>query len=545
MSALLGFTQPPPALSYPAWVVLLAFCLLGLTISPAGSQTPAAPFTLISAEQQEPLPTVVLDGHRMVALNDLAIPFGLALGDDRQSNRLTVLKGDTVMVLTADDGIVSVAGRLVSLPSPPVERDGVWFVPIDFIGQALALVPGQRVELRRRSELVVVGDILVPQVVARYRRDGSQSQLRLMVTPSSEHLIEQIGNRLVLTFEADGLDLVVPDFVPDDRLNELRRDEGRPRLTLELGEAFGTYTSAITPALGGSIELIIDLHSPEAAAATSIASAPIPAPPSADAVVDLDLPALSDLPAPPTIRSIAIDPGHGGEDTGTRGPKGTLEKEITLSVARRLRNAIERQLGLRVVLTRTGDTTVALDERAAVANNSRADLFISLHANASVRETATGAEVFHLSLAEYDEQAREALGLLRQPIPVVGGGVRMLDIVPWDMAQLRFVDHSARWAQIVSQELSRRVPMSRRGLQQAPFRVLVGANMPAALIEMGFISNPNQEAQLASSAFQSAIVDGLLRGIIRYRDEVESGIPPPTLNLQSPTDDDQPRSTIQ
>ena len=83
MSALLGFTQPPPALSYPAWVVLLTFCLLGLTISPAGSQTPAAPFTLISAEQQEPLPTVVLDGHRMVALNDLAIPFGLALGDDR------------------------------------------------------------------------------------------------------------------------------------------------------------------------------------------------------------------------------------------------------------------------------------------------------------------------------------------------------------------------------------------------------------------------------------------------------------------------------
>ena len=86
-------------------------------------------------------------------------------------------------------------------------------------------------------------------------------------------------------------------------------------------------------------------------------------------------------------------PGHGGDDAGTRGPDGSLEKDVTLDIARRLRNLIESQLGLRVVLTRTSDTTVPLDERAAIANNNRADLFISLHTNASVRETATGAEV--------------------------------------------------------------------------------------------------------------------------------------------------------
>ena len=101
-----------------------------------------------------------------------------------------------------------------------------------------------------------------------------------------------------------------------------------------------------------------------------------------------------------------------------------------------------------------------------------------------------------------------------------------LDIVPWELAQLRHVDQSARWAATVADELSLRLPMSPRGLQEAPFRVLVGANMPAVLVEMGFLSNPDQEAQLTSTTFQTAIVNGLLRSIIRYRDEVARGVPP-------------------
>jgi len=246
---------------------------------------------------------------------------------------------------------------------------------------------------------------------------------------------------------------------------------------------------------------------------------------------------LSDLAPPRTIRAIAIDPGHGGDETGTRGPGGTLEKDVTLAVAERLRDRIERQLGLRVVLTRTADTTVALDERAAIANNDRADLFISLHANASLRDTAAGAEVYFLSIAEYDEEARAASGFSGQPIPIVGGGSRVLDIVPWDLAQLRYVNESARLAGIVTDEVGLRVPMSPRGLQQAPFRVLVGANMPAVLVEMAFISNPDQEALLASPVFQDAIVNGLLRSIIRYRDELERGVPPPELATDEAADE--------
>ena len=511
----------------------LAVSLVLLTAGPAGSQTPDEPLTLISSEGRGSLPTVVFDGRRMIDLRELAAPFGVTIAEVRQPGRLTVLAGEQVIVLTANQGLVSVTGRLVSLAFPPVERSGVWYVPIDFIGRVLALVHDHTVELRRRSDLVIFGDIRVPQVVARYRRTGPQSRLRLMITPATDHVIEQATGRLVITFEADALDLVLPDIAPDNMVTGLRGVETGPALTVDLGDTFGTYTSRSEPAIGGGVELVIDLQP----TLTRVVPSPAPtAPTRVDAAPDSDLPTLSELAPPRTIRAIAIDPGHGGDDTGTRGPDGTLEKDVTLAVARRLRNRIESQLGLRVVLTRNADTTVALDERAAIANNNRADLFISLHTNASVRESVTGAEVFYLSLAEYDEEAHEASRYTGQPVPVVGGGSRTIDIVPWELAQLAYVDQSARWAWTVADELSLRLPMSPRGLQQAPFRVLVGANMPAVLVEMGFISNPDQEAQLTSTTFQDAIVSGLLRSLIRYRDEVARGVPPSGPTTFAPPD---------
>jgi len=171
-----------------------------------------------------------------------------------------------------------------------------------------------------------------------------------------------------------------------------------------------------------------------------------------------------------------------------------------------------------VLLTREIDQTVGLDERAAVANNNKADLFISLHANASVRASAVGAEVFYLSLDDYGDQAQRVAQGESEEVPVFGGGSRDIEVILWEMAQARHIEQSASFAQLVETSLRARVPMSPRAIQQAPFRVLVGANMPAVLVEMGFISNPEQEKQLGSDAFQSSVVQGLVDGIVRFRD---------------------------
>ena len=500
------------------------FCVLLATAAPGTGQSDPERLTVISRDGRRSLPTVTIEGRTMVALAELMEPFGLRLGGDRQPGRLTLLRGTAVMVLTADDGIVSVAGRLESLSAPPVERRGIWYVPTDFIGRALPLVSDRPVELRSRSGLVILGDVRVPQVVARYRRTGPGSRLRLMVTPTFEPRIERAADRLFVTFEADAVDLVLRDFSADDLLRRVLVDDRRARLEIELGDVFGSYTATTAPALGGSLDVVIDL-TPASAASAAPPAAPDPRPGGGAEEEDAELPTLADLTLPSTVRAIAIDPGHGGADAGTRGPEGTLEKDVTLAVARRLQAAIQRRLGLRVVLTRSGDTTVSLDERAAIANNNRADLFISLHANASMRETASGAEVFYLSPTEYDQEPGDVRTGGGERIPVVGGGTRILDIVRWERAQLRFVDRSARWAQTVAEELRVRLPMSPRGVQQAPLRVLVGANMPAALVEMGVISNPDQEVQLISPAFQNAVVEGLLRSIVQFRELVEQGFP--------------------
>ena len=511
----------------PARVIGWALCLLLAAALPGGGQPAPDSLTIISPDGRRPLPTVDIGGRPMVALTELLEPFGLRLGDDGQRGRLTLLRGTAVMVLTADDGIVSVAGRLESLSSPPMERGGVWYVPIDFIGRALPLISERPVELRAGSGLVIVGDVRVPRVVARYQGAGRGSRLRLTVTPGVAPRVERAAGRLFITFEADAVDLVLRDFAPDDLLRRVRADDRRPRFEAEVGDAFGSFAVSSSPGLGGGLDVTIELR-PAAAARAVPPPEPDPAPAGGTAEggaeADPDLPALADLALPSTVRAVAIDAGHGGADVGTRGPEGTLEKDVTLGVARRLQAAIQRRLGLRVVLTRAGDTEVTLDERAAIANNNRADLFISLHANASMRENAAGAEVYYLSPAEYEVDADEAPAG-GELIPVVGGGTRVLDIVRWERAQLRFVDRSAVWARTLAEELGARLPMSPRSVQQAPLRVLVGANMPAALVEMGFISNPAQEAQLVSPVFQGAVVEALLQSIVRFRDLVEQGFP--------------------
>jgi N-acetylmuramoyl-L-alanine amidase len=191
---------------------------------------------------------------------------------------------------------------------------------------------------------------------------------------------------------------------------------------------------------------------------------------------------------------------------------------VTLGVARRLKGTLEGRLGIRVILTRDGDATVGLDQRAAVANNNKADLFISLHANASVRAAAAGAEVFYLSLEEYGEEASRAASAPRETLPVFGGGSRDIDVVPWQLAQARHIQASAVLARSVEAALRARVAMSPRALQQAPLRVLVGANMPAVLVEMGFMTNPAQEKQLASDEYQNAVAQSLFDAIVQFRD---------------------------
>jgi N-acetylmuramoyl-L-alanine amidase len=178
-------------------------------------------------------------------------------------------------------------------------------------------------------------------------------------------------------------------------------------------------------------------------------------------------------------------------------------------------------LGIRVILTRDDDRAVGPDERAAVANNSKADLFLSLHANAAPSPAVSGAEVYHLRLDREGEDARRAAEAEAVSLPVLGGATRPIEVIRWDLAQARHVELSATLAGLIEEELRKHVTMSPRALQQAPLRVLVGANMPAALIEIGYLTNPDQEKVARGEAYQNLVAQSLYDAIVRFRGQLD------------------------
>ena len=355
---------------------------------------------------------------------------------------------------------------------------------------------GSRVELRKPSRLILVGDIRAPRIVGRMEPLGSVARLTLDVAPATPHTIAQDGTRLIVRFEADTLDAALPrhDVARSHREHQAWRGTGHHSRSTSV-RASPRSGRPTRPAIGapGASSSTWSARRPRRAAA---AGARRSRPPQERRRSSTSRPS-------GTLRVIVIDAGHGGSEEGAKGPGGALEKNVTLAVARRLKAALEARLGVRVILTRDGDATIGLDERAALANNNKADLFVSLHANASLRPATTGAEVFYLSLDEYGDAASAWRTATASRCRCSAAGRAISKLILWDMAQARYIQESAALAQAVEASLRERVPMSPRAIQQAPFRVLVGANMPAVLVEMGFITNAAQEKQLQSDEFQN------------------------------------------
>jgi len=510
-------------------VVSRRFCsaaatlLLALLHSASAAQPPATaapPYTVVSREGRRPLAARTMSGQEMFALDDLARLFNVVVREDAAAGGLTVTAGTATIALTSGQSLASLNGRLISLPAPPVRDGRAWYVPVDFVSRALAPAIGGRVDLRKPSRLIIVGDIRAPRVVGRMESLGSLARLTVDIAPPTPHTVLQEGTKLTVRFEADMLDAALPATTSPDLVANVRPGDGPASIAIDLGPRFASFRTTDTPGDRGAARLVIDVMAQTTEPQAPPTATPTPAP--------AEPPPLIDLAPSGGLRAIVIDAGHGGDEPGAKGPNGALEKQVTLNVARRLKAALEGRLGLRVILTREGDTTVGLDERAAIANNNKADLFVSLHANAAPRTATSGAEVFYLSLDEYGDAAERVAHTDSDPLPVFGGGTRDIELILWDMAQARYIKESAALAQTVEASLRQRVPMSPRAIQRAPFRVLVGANMPAVLVEMGFITNPAQEKQLQSDDFQNNIVQALVESITRFRDTHGGGRAPGT-----------------
>ncbi|HVP92078.1 MAG TPA: N-acetylmuramoyl-L-alanine amidase [Terriglobales bacterium] len=221
------------------------------------------------------------------------------------------------------------------------------------------------------------------------------------------------------------------------------------------------------------------------------------------------------------LRTVVIDPGHGGMELGAKGKLGHLEKDITLSVALKLKALIERNMAFRVVLTRDKDVDVPVESRAAVANNVKADLFISIHTNGSRQKAAEGSETFFLSSGPTPDEETRRLAYLENNGSRIEehadrtseGDVKM---ILWDMAQTAYIRQSSQLADLIQAELNALLGTRNRGIKQAPFKVLTGVACPAVLVEAAFISNPAEEKRLATDEFQASVAEAIYRGLSKY-----------------------------
>lgn len=217
------------------------------------------------------------------------------------------------------------------------------------------------------------------------------------------------------------------------------------------------------------------------------------------------------------LRRIVVDAGHGGRDPGAIGPRGTKEKDVTLALARELAKRLKKEFGCQVVLTRDKDVYLALEERTALANRIGADLFISIHANASQNRSVRGVETYYLNFSKNDKAAAVAARENGTSLKQVGD----LEMILFDLMANSKINESSRLAAEIQSSLVGSLgrhysQIKDHGVRQGPFYVLLGATMPSVLVETAFISNKTEESRLKNSKFQGRAADAIVAGVKKF-----------------------------
>jgi N-acetylmuramoyl-L-alanine amidase len=465
-----------------------------------------------------------IEGLPYLKVSDLAPVFGLTITPIAGNQNASVRLGKHNIILSANRNLVSVDEKVVPLRQPAYVVQGEWYVPLDFISKALKATSEKRMLWLETSHSLILGDVVPNQLLLKYSPEQDHSRIVLQSIRPLEYDVARRNDEVIITPESEDFLPAFADTTFDDgilnRLSILGSNE-RKSFHVETAPGFGSYRSFV---LSDPPRLVLDFYKRQADEENALTPKEAEA---AKTAAPTLLPSVSSRQ-----QVIVIDPGHGGSETGAAGPEGVYEKDLVLSIARKLKGMIESRIGARVILTRDDDRVVSLDDRTALANNNKADLFISIHANATVRGQARGAESYFLSTRATDDEARNlaavennAIGLNQDETANVGSDLKL---ILWDMAQTEYLAESSRLAEMIQQELNSALGIENRGIKQAPFRVLMGATMPAVLIEVGFINNPAEEKLLKDSEYQTKIARAIFRSIQRFQGtQIQQAIPQP------------------
>lgn len=490
-----------------------ALCLLLPVLVAAQGERPqtppaapgAASRASVTLEGREiPVPVTINPSGPMFGLSPLVEVLGGTLTSDEESESVTLRLAEKDVVLGRGNAIVTVGDSIVSVSQPPSRGDGGLQVPLDFLRKTYGDLLGyafewhpetMRMTIARRGtrEMGVALDVVHLQgmttVVLQF---SEEPRYRINRQQPGMIVVEMLADRLTPP--------VPPKVVQDPLVQGVTVEPQQVRIQLPQGVQAESYI------LQNPFRLVFDVHQTEAVE--------VPRGPAAPAAES------------PGVRTIVIDPGHGGSETGAISPNGVPEKELTLQLARELEAKLAQRLAVRIVLTRNEDANLPLDTRTAIANQNKADLFVSIHLNSSLGSGAYGTETYFLSPQATDTRAARAADAENAGAAEGSGGdaaaQQDVQLILWDLAQAHHMAESQRFANMIQGELNQTLQLKDRGVKQAPFRVLMGATMPAVLVELGFLSNPDEEKKLQDSAYRDQLVDALVRAVARYKALVEN-----------------------
>jgi len=490
-----------------------------LSLLPGVGQGAGVPVTVLTSTQRREVVPFTRGDVTLVPIDEVLAGLGVSMAVDVPAGSATLQRGSHDVVLHNKKALVSVDGDLRLLSAPVLLEAGRWLVPIDGLPRILPALIENPVQWRAAERVLVIGAVAVPRVSVSVHLAGDMARVVFEASERVPFRVQQEEGRVTVAVPRDLLDVSLPASPPAGGIVEsVQFLGGRDNVfAVKLGPRFRDLKASQQDA---PARLVLELHGPPLLADRAAPAAPATHPTTARPKPQ----------APPeaAVRTIVIDPGHGGEDLGARGPSGAVEKDVALSIAKRTRAELVNERGLSVFLTRDRDTELSLDERTATANNYKADLFVSIHVNASRARGVRGSEVYFLSYQASDDESRR-IAQAEGSAERLGRGAEGPDLalILWDMAQAEHLEESSALASHLQEELAVVTGSEGRGVKQAPFRVLVGATMPAVLVEVAFISNPEEEKLLASEAYQAKVASAIARGIERFRREraVSLGLP--------------------